>query len=109
MTFVAVDSHAITTSTVAGGNDLPERPVDLSGNGIADPNGGRWGDTLELVNGSVSILVYLAFDRTVTATDYDLAAIGGATSRIGIPTGAKRYTVIAASGTPPVVVNIGHC
>lgn len=107
MTFVAVDSHAIATSTVAGGNDLPERIVDSSGNGINDPNDARWGNTLELNNPSVTILVYLAFDRTVTATNYDVAALGGI-SRVGIPTSAKRYTVIAASGTPAVVVNIGH-
>lgn len=109
MTFVAIESFGVAASTVAGGNELPERPVDLSGNGINDPNSARWGNTLELINGSPSILVYLAFDRTVTASDYDLAAIAGGVSRISIPSSAKRYTIISASGTPPVIVNIGHC
>jgi hypothetical protein len=89
--------------------DVP-RIVEASARGPLDNSGARHAPEVIVFNMHSSQLVYAAFDRTATATDYDIIVgpSGQAPRAWRIPVHATYLSVIASGASTPTSVIFGE-
>lgn len=91
-------------STTAIAVPIPAPVVGRGGNQVPV----RRSTAARVVNTHATNLVYVAFDRTASATDYDAILGGNSTVTLALKPNYGYLSIIASAASTPVSINFGN-